>query len=195
VDNRPALLERVRVAADAHQAATAPHADRIQKMMAVTTDPGYAAARAPLVAQLASETELAIFDGLMVVFRNSSFRVSHEFLADWLAAQAARVGEEKAVEQLEQYLREPEFECMTFAAVAGVEVADETRFASDLVLSGPEALPDYAREQDPFSIMDWHRRPTAASDADALSGANACPGKRSTIPRSRGTPGRECSDR
>jgi hypothetical protein len=157
------LLERVRVAAEAYRAAIAPHTLRIEQVIAASTDPGFAAAKAPLVAHLATEPELAIFDdSLMIVFRNSASRASYAHLAQWLADRAATVGEQQAVEELERYLREPRFEYKVFGAIAGMEVADETRFTPDLVLSGPDALPKYVLDHNPLSIQDWHRRPTAA---------------------------------
>jgi hypothetical protein len=159
---KQALLEHVRAAAEAFRLATARHSQHLHKQVALTTDAGYAAAKAPLVAQLASEKELEVFNGLMIVFRNSSRRASYEDLADWLAERAATVGEENAVDRLEQYLRDAKFEYKVFAAIAGVEVEEETRFASDVVLSGSEALPQYVLEHNPLSVSDWHRRPTAA---------------------------------
>lgn len=156
------LLERVRVAAEAFRAATAPHTTRIEKLIAATTSVGFAAAKAPLVAHLATEPELAIFNELMVVFRNSSRRATYKDLAQWLADHAATVGAEKAVQDLERYLNEPQFEYKVHTAIAGLEVAEETPFAPDLLLSGPQALPQYVLDDDPITLRHWHQRSTAA---------------------------------
>ncbi len=91
---------------------------------------------------LAAEDELKIFDDHMHVFYGFSLRLSFRDLAHWLILRATQVGPATALEDLKRYLREEKVPYVKIAAVAGIELEQETEFSDGIRLVHFGNVPD-----------------------------------------------------
>lgn len=95
-----------------------------------------------LVEELKAQSGLSIFDGKMQVLENSRHRIDYGSLGNWLVFRALQVGTIKAIQDLERYLNNSEFEYYQIVALSGITIEDELQLANGIKLIPFSNIPD-----------------------------------------------------
>ncbi|HZX14012.1 MAG TPA: hypothetical protein VFF49_06400 [Thermodesulfobacteriota bacterium] len=95
-----------------------------------------------LVEELKAQPGLSIFDGKMQVLENSRHRIDYGSLGNWLVFRALQVGTIKAIQDLERYLNNSEFEYHQILALSGITVKDQLQLANGIKLVPFSSIPN-----------------------------------------------------
>jgi len=106
-------------------------------------DPGKVDPRIPqLIAVLAKDPALELFNGRMVVWPSSAMRVEYRNLAGWLIRRGSEVGSAQAAAELARYVEATEIPCLLTLALSGIKVEEPCDLAGGVRLLPWDALPD-----------------------------------------------------
>jgi len=106
-------------------------------------DPSKVDPRIPqLIAVLAKDPSLEIFNGRMVVWPSNAMRVEYRNLAGWLIRRGTEVGSSQAVADLARYVEATEIPCLLTMALSGITIEEPCDFGGGVKLLPWDALPD-----------------------------------------------------
>jgi hypothetical protein len=108
-------------------------------------DPTKVDPRVPqLIAALAKEPSLELFNGRMVVWPNTAMRVEYRNLAGWLIRRGREVDSDQAVADLVRYVEATEIPSLLTLALSGIKVEESCDLGGAVTLLPWDALPDSA---------------------------------------------------
>jgi hypothetical protein len=95
-----------------------------------------------LIAALANDPSLEIFNGRMVVWPSVAMRVDYRGLAGWLIQRGAHLGSATAVADLAHYLEVSEIPCVLTLVLSGITVEEPCDLGGGVRLLPWSAVPD-----------------------------------------------------